>query len=82
MRVAEITMQQESLKIWEKRRMAVQHEIRQKAAAKAEATDANEYPMRDKILFGITAAVLSLLFALHLGLIQVSFIANEESYTY
>lgn len=52
--------------------MTMQNEIRQKAAAKSEPTDTNEYPLRDKILFGIAATVLSVLFAVHLGLIQAN----------
>uniref|UniRef100_A0A915KAK5 Metaxin n=1 Tax=Romanomermis culicivorax TaxID=13658 RepID=A0A915KAK5_ROMCU len=65
----EITAQQICMKQWLDRKSRVQAEMRHKTVM--EEADKQEYPLRDKILFGVAAAVLSLIAAVHVGLIDV-----------
>ena len=66
----ESQIQRQSLEKWEKRKLAAQAELKpQKTVPESDA--AENYPLRDKVVFGVGALVLSLLFAVHFGIIRV-----------
>ncbi|KAK6730403.1 hypothetical protein RB195_007086 [Necator americanus] len=74
----QLRMQKAERKMWESR---LQKAERAKEAEKAATTESNQtqedLPLRDTILFGLGALTLSLLFALHSGIIQVV-VEDEE----
>ncbi|KIH47112.1 Metaxin-1-like family protein [Ancylostoma duodenale] len=69
----QLRLQKAERKMWESRLQKAEKAKEAEKAASAEANQAQEdLPLRDTILFGLGAITLSLLFALHSGIIQAS----------
>jgi len=66
----ESTQQREDLKDWEERRERAQAEMKPPEPPQDASGEPHEFSNRDKVLFGISAAIVTLIFALHFGILQ------------
>ena len=70
--ISESTKQRKELEEWEKRKVEVQNELRRARHEQKEEDTGEEFKLRDQILFGAGVLVLSILAAVHFGLINVN----------
>lgn len=71
---AELTQQVQSIEVWRRRKENFSHEFKRKQNRNTEkemAENEDIYPLRDKIIFGLTALVLTFAVATHLGFVEV-----------